>query len=128
MDSNDKALQAAADSLWKAQQAVKRAEQKLKPLKDAANELEAQLLEKMLAAKLESVATRLATISVKRTQFAELFDDVEFFAYVGRKKAWDLVRKQPVVAACRARWEDGVDVPGVRPGTRVDLSITARKK
>jgi hypothetical protein len=121
-------LQQTASALWKAQQAVKKAEAKLKPLKDAAAALEDLLLTEMLDAKLESVATKDATISVKRTTFAELYDDKAFFAYVGKNKAWDLVRKQPVIGACRARWDDELEIPGVRPGTRTDLSITARSK
>lgn len=120
-------LQAAAAALWKAQQVVKKAEAKLKPLKDAANALEDELRDAMLEAKLESVATKNATISVKRTMFVELFDDKAFFEYVGKKKAWDLVQKRPVIAACRVRWEDGVEIPGTRPGERVDLSVTTRK-
>lgn len=120
-------LQAAAAALWKAQQVVKKAEAKLKPLKDAANTLEDELRDAMLEAKLESVATKNATISIKRTTFVELFDDKAFFEYVGKKKAWDLVAKRPVIAACRARWEDGLTIPGTRPGERVDLSVTTRK-
>lgn len=121
-------LQAAAKALWKAQQAVRKAEQKLKPLKDAAAALEQELLDAMLAAKLESVATKDATISVKRNTFAELYNDKAFFEFVGKTKAWDLVAKRPVISACRARWEDNITIPGVRPGERVDLSITARNK
>jgi ribosomal protein S12 len=120
-------LQKAAAALWKAQQAVRKAEAKLKPLKDAANVLEDELRDAMLAAKLESVATKDATISLRKTTYAELFDDRKFFAYVGKTGAWDLVRKQPVIAACKARWEDSIEIPGVRPATRTDLSITARK-
>jgi hypothetical protein len=120
-------LTKAADALWKARTAVARAQAKLKPLADAADALERELLATMLDAKLEQVATKHATFAVKRTQFAELFDDKAFFAYVGKTKAWDLVRKQPVIAACRARWDDALVVPGVRPGTRTDLSVTVRK-
>ena len=120
-------LQAAAKALWKAQQTVKKAEAKLRPLKDAAAALEQELLDAMLKAKLESVAVKEATISLKRTTFAELYDDRAFFAYVGKEKAWDLVRKQANVGACRVRWEDDINIPGVRPGERTDLSITARK-
>lgn len=122
-----KTMQTAADALWKAQQAVKRAEAKLRPLKEAAATLEGELQGKMIEGKLESVATKNVTISLKRTTFAVLTDDKEFFAYVARKKAWDLVRKQPVIAACRARWDDNLTIPGCEPATRVDLSITARK-
>ena len=120
-------LQAAAAALWKAQQVVKKAEAKLKPLKDAAAALEDELRDAMLAAKLESVATKNATISLKRTTFAELYDDVAFFEYVKKKGAWDLIRKQPVIAACRVRWEDNLVIPGVRPGHKTDLSVTTRK-
>ena len=121
-------LQSAAKALWKAQQAVRKAEAKLRPLKAAAATLEQELLDAMLKAKLESVAVKEATISLKRTTFAALFDDRAFFAYVGKEKAWDLVRKQANVGACRVRWEDGINIPGVRPGERTDLSITARNK
>lgn len=120
-------LQKAASALWKAQQVVRKAEAKLKPLKDAANALEEQLLEKMIDAKLESLAIKEATISLKRTTFVELFDDKAFFKYVAKTGSWDLVRKQPVIAACRARWDDNIEIPGTRPGTRTDLSVTARK-
>jgi hypothetical protein len=116
-----------AQNLWKAQQKAKAAEAKLKPLKDTVAALEAELLDAMIAAKLESVAVKEATISLKRTTFAELYDDKAFFDYVGRKKAWDLVQKRPAVGACRVRWEDGLTIPGVRPGERTDLSITTRK-
>jgi hypothetical protein len=120
-------LTKAADALWKARAVVARAQAKLKPLADAAAALEQELLDAMLEAKLEQVATKHATFAVKRSTFAELFDDKAFFAYVGKTKAWDLVRKQPVIAACRARWDDQIIVPGVRPGTRTDLSVTVRK-
>ena len=120
-------LQAAAKALWKAQQAVKKAEAKVRPLKAAAQALEEELLDQMLRAKLESVAIKEATISVRRTTFVELFDDQAFFEYIGKKKAWDLVQKRPALGACRVRWEDGLKIPGVRPGEKADLSITARK-
>lgn len=121
-------LTSAATDLWKAQQKVKRMEAKIKPFKEEAGRLEAGLLAAMLEAKAESIASKQATVSIKRTQFAELTDDKAFFAFVQKNKAWDLVRKQPVVAACRARWEDDVTIPGVRPGTRVDLSVTTRSR
>src|SRR5262245_8828560 len=84
-------MREAAKLLWKAQQKVKAAELKLKPLKEERDRLEALLLTDMLDAKLESVATKDATISVKRTQFAELYDHKAFFEYVRKRDAFDLV-------------------------------------
>lgn len=120
-------LAALAQTLWKAQQKLKAAQAKLQPLKESIDGLEAELQHAMLAAKLESVASKSATVSLKRTEFAELTDDREFFAYVSKHKAWDLVRKQANVGACRVRWDDGVTIPGVKKGVRVDLSVTTRK-
>jgi hypothetical protein len=117
-----------AQNLWKAQQKLKAAQAKLNPLKEAADALEQELLNAMMAAKLESLASKNATISIKRNTFAELYDDRKFFEYVGKHKAWDLVAKRPVIGACRARWEDNLEIPGVRPGTRIDLSVTTRSK
>jgi uncharacterized protein YPO0396 len=120
-------LAALAQNLWKAQQKVKAAEAKVKPLKDTVAALEAELQHAMIAAKLESVASKNATCSLKRTEFAELTDDKAFFKYVAKNNAWDLVRKQVNVGAARARWEDNLEVPGVKKGVRVDLSVTTRK-
>jgi hypothetical protein len=89
-----------ADNLWKAQQKLKIAKAKLKPQEDTVAALETELLEAMMAAKLESLASKNATISIKRNTFAELFDDRAFFAYVGKNKAWDLVAKRPTSPAC----------------------------
>jgi hypothetical protein len=103
-------------------------EAKLEPLKERRNALEDKLLAAMLAAGQEALSTKLATIAIRRNTFAELYDDREFFEFVGKNKAWDLVRKQPVVSACRERWDDNVVIPGVRPGTKTELSITTRSK
>jgi ribosomal protein S12 len=116
-----------ADNLWKAQQKLKAAKLKLKPQEETVAALEAELQHAMIAAKLESVASKNATCSLKRTEFAELTDDRAFFAYVSKEKAWDLVRKQVNVGAARLRWEDNLAIPGVKKGVRVDLSVTTRK-
>lgn len=120
-------LAALAQNLWKAQQKLKAAKAKLKPQEDAVAALEQELLGAMIAAKLESVASKNATCSLKRTEFAELSDDRKFFAYVAEHEAWDLVQKRPAVGACRLRWDDGIAVPGVKKGVRVDLSVTTRR-
>jgi hypothetical protein len=121
-----------ANNLYKAEanyQKQRRAmEAKLEPLKQLRDGLEDALLLRLLAAEQESVSTKTATISIRRNTFAELFDDQSFFEFVGKNKAWDLVRKQPVVSACRERWDDDVVIPGVRPGTKTELSITTRSK
>lgn len=120
-------IEELAIELGKAQAKLDRAEKKLKPLKDEVAELEKTLLHEMLQRKLEQVATRAKTFAVKRSDIAELTDDKAFFAYVAKKKAWDLVRKQANLGACRVRWEDGIEIPGVKQASRVSLSSTTRR-
>jgi hypothetical protein len=121
-----------ADNLYRAEanyHKKRRAmEAALEPLKALRNDLEETLLAAMLDARQEAVSTKLATIAIRRNTFAELFDDRAFFEFVGKNKAWDLVRKQPVVSACKERWDDEVTIPGVRPGVKTELSITTRSK
>jgi hypothetical protein len=76
---------------------------------------------------MESVASKNATCSLKRTEFAEVTDFRAVQKYVVKNDAWDLIRKQVNVGACRARWDDNLDIPGVEKGVRVDLSVTTRK-
>ena len=120
-------LEKAASALLKARAQIAKAEAKIKPLKDVADALEDEIRIALIDAKLESFGTKDATFSLRHTTFAELYDDAAFFEYVRRQRAFDLVRKQPVIAACKARWDEKIDVPGVRPAQRVDLSITKKR-
>ena len=117
-----------ADALWKATQKLKLALAKLEPLKAEIAALETELLRSMLVSKTESLGTKNTTVAIKRTTFGDLKDDRAFFAYVAREGAWDLVRKQVNTGAAKERWEAGIEIPGVERATRVDLSITTRKK
>lgn len=116
-----------AQNLWKAQQKLKAAKLKLKPQEDAVAALEAELQHAMIASKLESVASKNATCSLKRTEFAEVTDFRAVQKYVVKNDAWDLIRKQVNVGAARLRWDDNLTIPGVEKGVRVDLSVTTRK-
>ena len=102
-------------------------EAKLEPLKAQLDALEAELLAAMRAQDQEAVGTRYTTVAIKRNDFAELYDDKEFFEYVGKKKAWDLLYRRVNVAAARERWEDKVAIPGVRAGVKMSLSITSKR-
>jgi hypothetical protein len=120
-------ITALAQNLWKAQQKLKAAKAKLQPQEDTVAALEAELQHAMVAANMEAVASKNATVALKRTEFAELTDDRKFFEYVAKNHAWDLVRKQVNVGAARARWDDNITIPGVQKGVRVALSVTTRK-
>jgi hypothetical protein len=116
-----------AQNLWKAQQKLKAAKLKLAPQEEVVKSLEGELQHAMIAAKMESVASKNATCSLKRTEFAEVTDFRAVQKYVVKNDAWDLIRKQVNVGAARLRWDDNLEIPGVEKGVRVDLSVTTRK-
>ena len=121
-------LERAATALAKVRAQIAKADARIKPMREAADALELEIKLALIDSKLESFGTKSDTYALKRNTIASLTDDKAFFAYVGKNKAWDLVRKQPVIAACKARWDEGIEVPGVTPEKVVSLSITARKK
>jgi hypothetical protein len=120
-------LATLAQDLWKAQQKLKAAQLKLKPQEEAVAALETALQFEMVSNKVESVASKNATCSLKRAEFAELTDSKKFFKYVVKRDAWDLVRQQVNVGAARLRWDDNLKIDGVEKGVRVSLSVTTRK-
>ncbi len=115
-----------AQNLWKAQQMLKNAMLKLKPLEETIDSLERELQHALVTANIESIASKNATVSLRRTEFAEIEDDRAFFAFATKKANWDLIRKQCNVGAAKARWEDGIKVPGVKKAVRVALTVTTR--
>lgn len=120
-------IESAAAALEKVQLQLAKAELKIAPLREMASELADQLRVAMVEAGIEGISTKVKTFSLRRTQIAVLDDDIAFFEYVAKKKAFDLLRRQPVIAACRARWDEQVQIPGVHAETVVSLGITARK-
>lgn len=123
---NDK-LAEAATSLAKVRAQIAKHELKIAPLKKAADELEDLLRTAMIEGNVDTISTKDTTFSLQRTQIALLDDANAFFEYVRKHRAYDLLRRQPVIEACRVRWEDGLKIPGVHADTRVSLRATARK-
>jgi hypothetical protein len=106
---------------------------RMKPLQAELTGLEAEFrlakesfIEALLEEGGESYATSGATYSLRRTEIPVLQDAEAFFGYVAGHDAWDLVRKQCNLSAARERWEQGIAIPGVAPGTRVDLSVRSK--
>ena len=116
-----------ANELAKLRAKIAAHEVKIAPLKKQADDLEDQLRVGLIESGTESIATKAYTFSLKRSQIAVLDDADAFFKYVAKNKAFDLLRRQPVIEACRARWDDKLTIPGVHADTRVSLSATARK-
>lgn len=50
-----------------------------------------------------------------------------FYAYIKQEEAWDLLERRPGKAACQARWEDDIAVPGVEKFPVYKLTRSAVK-
>lgn len=63
----------------------------------------------------------------KTTKVEPKVEDWEkFYAYIVKKKAWDMLQKRPGARAIAERWKNGEVVPGVSPIEVSDYSLTKR--
>lgn len=106
---------------------------RMKPLQAELAALEAEFkllkecaVEVMLEEGSEAYSTEYTSYSLRRSQFPIIEDDAAFFSHVAETHGWDLIRKQCNVGAAKERWDHGIEIPGVVPGTRVDLGIRSK--
>lgn len=50
----------------------------------------------------------------------------ELYGYIAEHRAFEMLERRPSAPAFRERWEDGVDVPGVRRESVFGYSLTKR--
>ncbi len=62
------------------------------------------------------------TRKVTNEPTAEDWDEV--YRYIYEEKAWDLLHKRLSSAAVKARWDDGIEIPGVGAFPVEKLSLT----
>jgi hypothetical protein len=66
----------------------------------------------------------VATAAIKSEVIVELKDWDAFVTWVAKTKSFDCLRKQPGSTAVKERWDNGEEVPGVSPMTKISLSLT----
>jgi len=97
---------------------------KIDALKSAEGALEAHIINSFAKTEIAGAKGKTATASIKTTTVVNTTDWDVYLAYVVKKKAWDLLRKQPAARAVQERWDQGVEVPGVEPFVKISLSLT----
>lgn len=96
--------------------------------KEVENQYEAHILNSFDKSELTGARGELATASIKRSTVYNLTDWDTFIAYVDTNNAWELLRKQPGSTACKERFENGEEIPGITPFVKIDLSLTKASK
>ena len=90
--------------------------------------LHAHIIQKLKEQDMEGSKGAIATASIQRSTQAEVFDWNEYCKYMAKNKAWDMVQQRASITALRARWDNKVEVPGVRPIVVEKLSLTKSSK
>lgn len=93
-----------------------------KELKGEENELKARLA----AAIKEAGLSKVANVKYQRKLRPHVTDWESFRAHIVATDGWDLLERRPGVAACNARWEDNIHIPGVEQFPVDDLSVGKR--
>jgi hypothetical protein len=80
---------------------------------------ETEAKEKLIAEMILQEITSIGGSKVRLALESEVIPSVAkdkwdlFWAYIRENDAFDLLEKRPGKLACKARWEQGVDIPGV---------------
>ena len=119
-------LGACADELF----TLREEKSRLAALVKAVEAKEAAVREKLIAelpkSDQEGAIGKLAKAVIKTDEVPQVEDWQAFYAYVGKKKRFDLLQKRLSDAAIREVWEDGQKVPGVGTFRVVKVSVTKR--
>lgn len=117
-------LGACIDELYKKRAERLELEKQVDVLKEGENEYTAHILDNFGKTELAGAKGDIATASIKRTTVYQLDNWDAFIAYVDKKEAWELLRKQPGATACKERFEAGEPIPGITPFIKIGLSLT----
>jgi hypothetical protein len=104
----------------------RKAEKATEPLKKAEKELEEHIIGSFKKSEIDGAKGKKATAGIKQATVASVKDWDEFFVYVAKTKAWDMLQKRVNNAAYRERLEAKKVVPGVEPFVATSLSVTRR--
>lgn len=119
-----KSIGACVDALYTARAARLALNAQVEAMKAAEAELEDHILNKFGKDEIRGAKGDVATAAIKMDQTVNCTDWDAYRDYVIKKKAWDMLRKQPAVTAVKQRWANGEEVPGVEPFTKISLSLT----
>ncbi len=90
------------------------------------HETEVELKTLLIAALKDSGLTKVSNIKfvIKMKPVAKDWDLIH--QYIIDNDAWDLIQKRFGEVACRERWDDGIEIPGIGKFPADDLSIGKR--
>lgn len=103
-------------------------EKKVKTLNAEYDALEAHVFSTFKNAELDGGKGSKAIAEIHRTPVANVKDWEKLWAYIAKKKAWDLLQKRVNNTAYRDRLDAKERVPGVETFNKVTLKVRPIKK
>lgn len=122
-----KVLGAAIDALDELRDSRKALQAKAERAKELESKFEEAIFSKFTKAELEGGRGKRAQASVTRREHATIEDYDRLSAYILEKGELDLLQRRLSAEAVKARWSEGVVVPGVGKYVDVRLSLTKFK-
>lgn len=115
------------DLLWSLREERKSAEAAVNEIKEKETAVEAHLMNNFDKSGLDGAKGKYGLATLKHSTVADVTDWPQFYSYIQRNKAWDLLQKRPAITAIRERWNNGKAIPGLEPKEIVTLSLTSVK-
>ena len=113
-----------ADELYEMRAARQEAQKCVDEMKRQEAAVGDVLQAKLQEAKLTKAAGERASVSLRTSTVPTVESWEDLYAYVAREEAWDLLQRRLAAPAFRARWDDGLAVPGVGQQQVAKLGIT----
>lgn len=104
---------------------IRAADEVVKGYKEEYNTLQMELLDVMKEVGVDKVSNDVATVSIKKTQVAQVIDWEKFYRYIHKNKAFFMLQKRVSDVAYRETLEDRKNrpIPGVESFTKVALNL-----
>jgi hypothetical protein len=99
-------------------------EKRVKELKEEELQMRNAIFELLASMGLTKASGAMATAGIKVSQVPLVEDWDKFHDYILETGEFDLLQKRISVTAWRARYDDGVAIPGVSKVEDVDISLT----
>lgn len=115
-----------ADALHKQDLEIKRINNLLTDAKKYREELVEHAFKLFENEKLEGARGKLAQVSISRSVVPQVEDPGDWpkvFRWIVKNKDFSVLQKRLAVTHIRELWDDKVNIPGVKPFTKVGLSV-----
>lgn len=122
--SEAKDIGAHIDALYALREQRLGIERRVKEMKEQEVQMRNSIFEMLAGMGLTKASGAVATAGIKVSNVPLVEDWDQLWKYIQQTGEFDLVQKRVSVTAWRARFDDGITIPGVSKVEDVDISLT----